>query len=248
MGTRRVLRTAVCAGLVALAACGPKTPPLTELTAEQLWTRGIDAYNDEDWNDAIRFFDRFALVGGTDPRAYQARYYSAQAHFEREEYVTAAADFARLATDLGRTDQADDARFGACRAYEELSPGPQLDQEYTRAAIDHCGALVEYFPASEFAADAAGIVDRMWDKLAEKVYTSGDWYRRRRAYDSALLYFEDVVEQYPQTRWAPRALLRMVEIYGILEWDEEQEETRARLLRDYPQSEAARSIGGASVS
>jgi outer membrane protein assembly factor BamD len=247
-GTRRILKTAVWTGLVALAACGPKRAPLTELTAEDLWGRGIEAYNGEDWDGAIRYFDRFALVGGTDPRTYQARYYSAQAHFEKDEYVTAAAEFARLATDLGRHDQADDARFGACRAYEELSPDPQLDQEYTRAALDHCGALVEYFPDSEFAGPAGEIVDQMWDKLAEKVYSSGDWYRRRRAYDSALLYFEDVVEQYPQTRWAPRALLRMVEIYGILEWDEEREETRSRLLREYPQSEAAKDVQGNAAS
>ena len=41
----------------------------------------------------------------------------------------------------GRAELADDARFMACRSYEELSPDPQLDQEYTRAAIDHCCSL-----------------------------------------------------------------------------------------------------------
>lgn len=226
------------------SACGPKTPPITQLTATQLWERGIEAYNDADWDDAILYFDRFALVGGTDPRVNQARYYVAQAHFERGEYVTAAGDFARLATDLGQSELADDARFRACRAYEELSPGPQLDQEYTRAAIDHCGALIQYFPDSEYAGPAGEIVDRMWSKMAEKVYLSGDWYQRRRAYDSAIVYFDAVVEQYPDTRWAAEALARLVAIYGILEWDDEREEARARLLSDYPESAAARAVGG----
>jgi outer membrane protein assembly factor BamD len=246
--TKRSLagRVVLAAAALAIAACGPKTPPLSELTAEDLWLRGIEEYNDEDWSEAIRYFDRYVLVGGTDPRVNQARYYVGQAHFEREEYVTAAAEFARLGADLGRSDLADDARFMACRAYEELSPDPDLDQEYTRAAIDHCQALIDYFPTSEFRDQAVEIVDAMWSKLARKVYETGDWYRRRRAYDSAIIYYEDVVQRYPATEWAPRSLLRLVEIYEVLEWDEEREETRQRLLDQYPQSAEAREVADGS--
>lgn len=243
MRTKRsgVLRVALMAVLV-LAACGPKTPPVDELSPEQVWQRGVEAYTAEEWTDAIRYFDRYVLVGGTDPRVHQARFYVAQAHFNRKQYVTSAIDFSRLASDLGRAELADEARFMACRSYEELSPGPQLDQEYTRAAVDHCSALLEYFPQSSRAEQAGEIIDRMLDKLAEKVYQAGEWYRGRRAYDSAILYFEDVVEQYPSTVFAPRALLQMYEIYGILEWQDEREETRQRLLSEYPQSDAAQSL------
>lgn len=229
--------------LAVISACGSKSVPLSELSPEDLWTRGVVAYEADDWDDAIRYFDRYALVAGTDPRAYQARYYSANARFERKEYVTAAADFSRLSSDLGTADLADDARFMACRAYDELSPSAQLDQEYTRAAIDHCRALIDYFPDSEFAPRAQEIAERMVGKLAQKIYENGDWYFGRRAYDSAIIYFEDVVDLYPGTAWAPRALLRLVEIYGILEWTEEREETRERLLREYPESEAAGEVG-----
>jgi hypothetical protein len=85
---------------------------------------------------------------------HQARFYAAEAHFNRREYLTAASRFSALAGDLGRAELAAQARFMACRSYEELAPGPQLDQEYTRAAIDHCQALVDYFPDSEHAEDA----------------------------------------------------------------------------------------------
>lgn len=84
----------------------------------------------------------------------------------------------------------------------------------------------------------------MLGKLAHKVYLSGEWYYGRRAYDSALIYFEDVVENYPGTEWAPKVLLKQYEIYGILEYDEERTEIRERLLREYPESEAAGMVGG----
>lgn len=227
-----------------MTACAPKNVPLAELTAEDLWLRGVEAYNEEDWDDAIRYFDRYALVAGADPRAYQARMFVAQAHFNQDEYITAAAEFSRLAGDLGRTALADDARFMACRAYEELSPDPQLDQEYTRSAIEHCQALLDGFPDTEFREQAQEIVSEMWGKLAKKTYETGEWYQGRRAYDSAIIYYDEVVARYPQTRWAPRALAQLVQIYGILEWDAEREEAREQLLSNYPDSPEAESLAG----
>ena len=79
----------------------------------------------------------------------------------------------------------------------------------------------------------------MLGELARKIYGTGDCYFGRRAYHSALIYFENVVENYPGTEWAPKALLKQYEIYGILEYDEERAEVRERLLREYPDSEAA---------
>lgn len=230
--------------LVGAAACGPKAPPLTDLTPEDLWTRGVEAYNEEDWDEALRYFDQFVLTGGADPRVHQARYYVGQAHFNQGDYVTAAAQFSRLSSDLGRADLAADARFMACRSYEELAPRPQLDQEYTRAAIDHCRALIDYFSDSDFVERAADIIDRMRSRLAQKVFDAGAWYQRNRAYHSAIIYFEDVADFYPGTPWAPRALARLVEIYGILEWDDERAEVRERLLNQYPDAAEARALSG----
>jgi outer membrane protein assembly factor BamD len=228
--------------VVAVSACSAREVPLTELSPEDLWAQGIEHYNAERWADAIRFFDRYMLVGGADPRVHQARFYSADAHFKRREYVTAASRFSILAGDLGRAELAQRARFMACRSYEELAPAPQLDQEYTRAAIDHCQALLDIFPGSEHAADAARIVDEMWHRLAAKTFQGGDWYQRRRALDSALIYYRDVVRLYPRTSYAPRALRRMIQIYETLDYPEDVEETRARLLRDYPDSPEARAL------
>ena len=237
------LRRTVLGALVVLtAACGGRQDPIGNLGAEELWNAGVTAYNAEDWREAIRYFDRYVLVGGSDPRVIQARYYVGQAYFQQRQYVTAASELSRLAADLGRTDLADDARFLACRAYDELSPNPQLDQEYTRAALDHCGALLDYFPDSEYAGQAADIIRGLRGKLAEKAFDAGRWYHRRRAYDSALIYYEDVVENYPESEWAPRSLLRQYEIYGVLEYEEEREEVRRRLVEDYPDSREASQV------
>jgi len=239
------LRAALAAGLVLLAACGAREPSLQGVEAEGLLERGLAAHQAEEWNDAIRYLDRLVLEYPTHPSVQQARFYLADAYFGKEEYIAAAGRFTRLVEDYPRGEWADDARFKVCDAYRILSPDATLDQEYTEAAIDHCQSLVVYHPESEHVARANEIVDAMRNKLARKRLLSGEFYFKRRAYDSAILYFEGVARDFPTTSVAPEALLRAAEAYDRIGYEEEAAEARARLLREYPASEQARSLGSA---
>jgi outer membrane assembly lipoprotein YfiO len=119
---------------------------------------------------------------------------------------------------------------------------PVAHQEYTNAAIEHCQALLAYHPDSPFVTRAQEIIQEMREKLASKLFGAGAYYERRRALDSAIEYFQETVAQYPQTATAPRALLRLVRIYELLQYQDEAEATRQRLLRDYPASAEAQRL------
>ena len=242
------IRLSAIAVLLLLSACGPKEPPLDQYDANGLLERGMAAYRDEDWSDAIRYLDHFVLENPTHPRVQEARYYLADAYYGREEYVTAAGRFTRLAEDFPNGEWADDSRFRICQAYRELAPEPTLDQAYTQAAIDHCQSLMVYHPESEHVPAAREIVTTMENRLARKAYLAGDFYARRQAFDSAIIYFETVVERWPASPAAPDALRAMVEAYDRIGYDEEADAARERLLRDYPESAAARDLAGRGTS
>ena len=91
-------------------------------------------------------------------------------------------------------------------------------------------------------AQAAEYLQELRDKLAEKVYNSGRFYVRRQALDAAVVYFREVVDNFPQTRFAPMALESLVETYDRLGYVEEAEAQRERLLRDYPESPEAQEV------
>lgn len=231
-----------------LAACGSSGPPIGRLAPDELYERGMREYEEENWLRAIQAFERLTTQYPTHPQYEEARFYLADSYYGNEEYITAAEEFVRFATDFGNSSLADDARFRTCEAYDELSPEVQLDQKYTRAALEHCGALVEYYPSSEYAAPAREIVDRMRNKLARKVFIAGEFYYGRQAYDSAIVYFEEVVAQHEGTEVVPRALLRLVQIYEELGYEEDAEETRSRLLSQYPDSPQAEQARNLSVA
>jgi outer membrane protein assembly factor BamD (BamD/ComL family) len=61
-------------------------------------------------------------------------------------------------------------------------------------------------------------------------------------YNSGIIYFNGVLTQYPRTEAAAKALLRLYESYTAIGWEAEAEEARERLLRDFPDSEAAKQV------
>jgi outer membrane protein assembly factor BamD len=242
-------RNAVLIGLVWLAAaCASSQPRYDTMTPEDLLALAETEIADEDWDDAVNALDRFIFQYPTHAQYQQARFRLGEVYFMRGEYITAANEFARLATDYPSGPLAADARFRVCESYYELSPRPQLDQQYTRAAIDHCESLLAYYPNTEHADRARQMIAQLVDKLAEKLFQAGEHYYRRRAYDSAIQYFDDLLEQFPTSAAAPKSLLRLYQTYTTLGYAEEAQSMRERLLRDFPESEQARLIREISIA
>ena len=227
-------------------ACAGSGTQIRTVEPTALFQEGMNKLNARKWSDAARAFERFTLEFPTDPRYQEARFHMAEAHFGQKEYITAATAFARLVGDYPGGEYADDAQAKVCESYYELSPESQLDQEYTLQALDQCNALVQFWPNSQFAPRAATMIQELTDKLARKIFEAGDYYYRRKAYDPAILYYEIAARDYPTSIYAPRALARMIQSYRILKYDTEEAETRARLLKEYPESPEAKQLPDSS--
>jgi len=247
---RAIRIVAAAAVLVMISGCASSNAArLAQLDADQLFNEGEAGLQARKWDDAIEAFERYTLTFPTHPRNQEGRFLLGTAYMGKEEYITAANEFSRLADDFPAGPWADDARFRVCEAYGELSPHPQLDQEYTEGAIEHCQSLITYYPESEYVPRAQEILDRMLVTLAEKHYQAGEFYRKRGAIDSAIMYYEQMIERYPGTPVVPKALLRLYESYQRIGYTQEAEAARERLLREFPDSEQAREVSsGASAA
>ena len=62
------------------------------------------------------------------------------------------------------------------------------------------------------------------------------------------MYYEKVLAGYPASAAAPKALLGMFRAYDEIGWDEEAQQARERLLREYPDSEEAKLLGSDSAT
>ena len=129
-----------------------------------------------------------------------------------------------------------------CRSLASLSPITERDQTFTRQARLSCRQVAADFAGLVIGLTASQLADEMNLKLAEQDYQTGLHYAKRKLWDSAVVYFEGVWTEYPQTEWAPWALYQMIEAFGEIGYQREVETTRDVLLEDYPDSEPAQML------
>jgi len=237
-------------GLIALVAClgCASAPRFANMDEDQLFQYAMEKLDAHKWDDASRALDQFVFQFPTDERYQEARYRTGEAHFGKGEYLIAASEFARLASDFPAGPWAERARFEVCESYFRLSPRPQLDQEYTHTAIDQCQTLLVYYPAGEHADTVRTMVSALQNKLATKELEAGQHYFKRGAYDSAIIYYDKVLAGYPSSPAAPKALLGLYRSYQERGWEDEARQARERLLRDFPESAEARSVASGSAT
>jgi outer membrane protein assembly factor BamD (BamD/ComL family) len=125
-----------------------------------------------------------------------------------------------------------------------MAPIAQRDQQFTRQAELVCrNVALDYAQRDpDVGARAQELANLARNRLAEKEYENGAYYASREWYDSAIIYYQVVFDDYGDTAWAPRAILGIIEAYREIGYDDEVEEWRRTLLNSYPDSPEARSI------
>lgn len=216
--------------------------PYPQMDAEEVFAEAEALYEAEEWSDAVEALEHFTGRFPIHEKQADARWMLANAYFERGDYIQAATEFDGFAVSHREDPRAPEAALMTCRSYAGLAPIPQRDQEYTERARDRCDFVARDYPGTDVAERALEVRDEMLEILAEKDFVAGEQYKDLGAYDSAIIYFEEVVENYPETSWAPRALLAKYESYREIGYEREAQETRERLLAEFPDSAEAERI------
>jgi len=225
------------ASSVLFVGCGT-TLPFPGLTPEEVFALGLESMGEEDWGGAARSFE-FVLASPGFSRPQEARLLLAEAQFSDGLYIESRSQFERVVQRWPADTVAVRAALGVCRSLAALSPIPERDQTYTRQARFYCRSVAADFAGLLIGLEASRLADSMTVKLAKQDYDTGIHYLKRNLHDSALLYFEVVATEFPQTEWAPWALYQMIETFSKIGYQRDAETTRELLLDAYPDSEPA---------
>ena len=218
--------------------------------SERLYQVGVREFQRGKWDNAVAAFERLSTdLSARDTLLAPSYYYLARAHARRDEHLLAAQSYSRLAETFPDDTLADDALFGAARAYQRLWRRPALDAQYGQQAIATYRTLLSSYASSPLAPRATRGIGELEQWLAVKDYDSGMHYFRRKAYDSAIIYFKDVVRNYPNVPKAKEAYLRLHEAYQRIRYAEDARETCDTLRQRYPgDREVRRACGGSPTT
>ena len=237
MITSSRFRASLLVACLGVAACSQGFQTRKYTSTPALFVAAKAEFNKKKWDNAITGFERLTLdLSARDTLLPLAHYYLGQAHDKRGEHLLAAQSFNRLAESFSDDTLADDALFAAGESYAAMWRDPQLDPTYGDLAQSQYRLLGSLYPDSPLKPKADAAVLHIDELKASKDYETGQHYVRRRAFDSAIIYYKDVVRNYPATNKSRDAMLRIVEVYRRPEmnYKEEAKEMCTALIGAYP--------------
>lgn len=197
---------------VLLAGCSG-SQRVTHSSAEQAYQKGMELYEEEEYEEAIDYLRGVFEYGRGTDEAPDAQFYLARAHEERGEHLLAATEYNRF-TQLYRNNvRLPEAEYRRALMYYKESPHYKLDQTDTEQAISNFQLYMQRYPNHEKVSDAEEKVLELRNKLSRKQFEAGELYERRRMYRAAAYTYEEVFDQYPDTDYADRALAASVRTY-----------------------------------
>jgi outer membrane protein assembly factor BamD len=197
--------------VVMLFGCGSSKDKSFD-TADELYTRAMELYLDEDYLEAKELFDVFKLQYPASNRADDAQFFLSEIHFHLKEYILAAFNYNRLRSIYPGSDYVEESMYMEAECYYQESPSYERDQDYTKKAI---GAFQEFqylYPQSDSLYSLASErLDDLRNKLARKDYSIAVLYTKLDDPRAAVVYFDSVISNYNDTEYYEPALYGKIE-------------------------------------
>jgi outer membrane protein assembly factor BamD len=235
--------TAGCARHRAPATVTPTNQVALTATPEaidSLWGQAMAQFRSGHWDKAATAFERLSLeFQPGDPRGPRSHFFLAECHFATKEQLQATREFRKVSDETPNDPLAPEALLRAADAYADLWRRPELDPTYGQTALATYQELINRYPGTSAATRAQAKIQDLNERFAIKTYKAALYYLRFKAYDSAILYLKNLLTTYPKSSVAPEALLRLVEAYRTLGYQEDLKETCGYLQRFHPDTPGA---------
>ena len=237
----RLRAGAVFVAVLGLGGCFKGFEPRGFRTSESLFAASFDQLKRGKFENAAKGFEKLTLdLPARDPLLPVAYWYLAVTYDRREEHLFAAQNYQRLAETFPDDSLADDALLAAGNAYAAMWRTPELDPQYALLAQGTWRGLLTNYPETALREQVTKAIGQLEDKLATKDYETGQHYLRRKAYDSAIIYFKDVMKTFPATPHARLAGMQLLLAYRAIKYGEEARELCESMGKSYPQDAEVR--------
>jgi len=179
-------------------------------------------------NPGIEIYTKIVENSTYGPLAPKAEYklglvYKASARFYEAEDA-----FNKLITTYPESEWVEPAKFqlAACRA--AVSQGSDYDQGSAEEAKQKFEEFVKEHPDAELSKEAEKNIGLIREKEAQSAYNIAVFYEKQKAWQSALIYYQEVIAKYPDSQWAKQAQERLPAVEKLLEKNNAKEKKRKK--------------------
>ena len=207
-----------------LQQCSSQKNNLDASNIAESYQSGLDYFEK---NNYIKAEEVFTFIIYNDPGgayADDAQFQLAETYFEREEYLLAISEYDRLIRRMKNSPLVEDAFWKKTESYCELSPDYRLDRDMTDKALRNLYDFVDIYPESKYSEQARIRILEMREKLAKKLLESAKLYDTLREYESAIYYYDNIINDYSDTGlYAAARLGKAGDMVALGRWTEARE-------------------------
>lgn len=220
-------------------------------TARQNFEAAEQAFGEENYNEAIKFFEHVKNKFPYSKFAVLADLRVADAHFEREKWLEAADAYRLFVRFHPRHEKVGYATFRIAKAYfNETDDGwmssvffgdpSERDQTATKDAIGAFDSYLARFPKGEHIKEARELRVIARTRLAQHDLYAAEFYAKRNRYKGALWRYQHVANEFSDTPAAAEALLAAARILREeLDDAAQAKATLERLVTEHPETPEA---------
>ena len=222
--------------VIVVASCSKHQKLLKSTDNEMKYDKAIEYYEEGDYYRALQLFEQLIPVYRGTNKAEKLYYYYAYAYYHEREYIMASYYFKRFSLNFPSSEFAEEASFMAAYCKYLDSPRYSLDQSVTREAIDAFQLFINRFPFGEKAQEANEYIDELRKKLERKSYNIASLYFKMEDYRAAIVSYNNLLEEYPDTEFKEDVLYKIVNAYynyAMKSIEEKQQERFENAVKAY---------------
>jgi len=215
------------AGLLVLIRIS-NDPELMLVTADSLSQNG-------EYDRAITLYEMIIPSFRGKKEAELIAFNLANSNYLQGRYILSSHYFKAFADTYGTSQLKEEALYKSAISYYRLSPRYQLDQSESERAVGAFETFINTYPSSDKVDECNEFIDELRKKMEEKAFHSGRLYYNRSDYSSAITDLENLLKDYPDTKFAEEA--RYLIVRASIDWADrsiytkKEERYRKALLR-----------------
>jgi outer membrane protein assembly factor BamD len=239
MQLRALLVATVAVGVVvgSLGGCSGKKPVLP---ADQLWTEGNAAYDDEAYDYAIQKYKALLDQYPFDPNAEEAELKIANAYYAAERYPEAIAAYGNFERMHPTSQYLPSTEYHRGLAYLAQYTTSDRDQQPITSALTTFKNIVDRFPGTPWADRSQLRIRECREALARHEADVATYYLQQESIRAAESRLRGLLVDYPETDAAADALLMFGQAYDVREDPQAAKLAYATLVQLHPDVPGAR--------
>ncbi len=223
--------------LALLVGCASnKNKVIEEKSVAELYNKAMDYAEENEYKEAVKYFDEVERQHPYSPWAAKAQIMSAYMYYKNAEYTDAILAINRFLQLHPGNKYAPYAQYLKGMSYYEQISDVERDQDMTEMAMETFNRLIILYPNTPYADDVKNKLVLTHNHLGGKEMAVGRYYLKQKKYGAAINRFADVVRNYQTTMHIQEALYRLTSAYLALGLKEEAKRSAAVLGYNYPSS------------